>query len=185
MRKASQARSPRRCRYSYHPHHPDVIYVGEDYYPYGYDGTSGVEPSASDEGDAASGTEHIAAQRRKAIIAAVSLLLTKFSISPHFSLSMADVTAWYCLEDPASDSISAYDISRKDAANNYYVYSRGNVIYVGEEALPRFSAGPNPNTSTSKPSRYFPFCASCCSNCAADIVLISKSEPVRASALFR
>ena len=50
--------------------------------------------------------------------------------------SMADVTAWYCLEDPASDSISAYDISRKDAANNYYVYSRGNVIYVGEDYYP-------------------------------------------------
>lgn len=51
--------------------------------------------------------------------------------------SIADVTAWYCLEDSsASDSISAYDISRKDAANNYYVYSRGNVIYVGEDYYP-------------------------------------------------
>lgn len=50
--------------------------------------------------------------------------------------SIADVTAWYCLEDPSSDSISAYDISRKDAANNYYVYSRGNVIYVGEDYYP-------------------------------------------------
>lgn len=50
--------------------------------------------------------------------------------------SIADVTAWYCLEDPSSDSISAYDISRNDAANNYYVYSRGNVIYVGEDYYP-------------------------------------------------
>ncbi|MDE5931014.1 MAG: DUF5057 domain-containing protein, partial [Lachnospiraceae bacterium] len=50
--------------------------------------------------------------------------------------SIADVTAWYCLEDPSSDSISAYDISRNDAANNYYVYSRGNVIYVGEDFYP-------------------------------------------------
>lgn len=50
--------------------------------------------------------------------------------------SIADVTAWYCLEDPSSDSISAYDISRKDAANNYYVYSRGNVVYVGEDYYP-------------------------------------------------
>ena len=50
--------------------------------------------------------------------------------------SVADVTAWYCLEDPVSDSISAYDISSKDAANNYYVYSRGNVVYVGEDYYP-------------------------------------------------
>ena len=48
--------------------------------------------------------------------------------------SIADVTAWYCLEDSlGSDAVSAYDISEKDAANNYYVYSRGNVIYIGED----------------------------------------------------
>lgn len=48
--------------------------------------------------------------------------------------SIADVTAWYCLEDDDStDSMSAYDVSGKDAANNYYLYSRGNVIYIGED----------------------------------------------------
>lgn len=48
--------------------------------------------------------------------------------------SIADVTAWYCLEDyDSADSMSAYDVSRKDAANNYYLYSRGNVIYIGED----------------------------------------------------
>ncbi len=48
--------------------------------------------------------------------------------------SIADVTAWYCLEDDAgADSMSAYDVSGKDAANNYYLYSRGNVIYIGED----------------------------------------------------
>lgn len=48
--------------------------------------------------------------------------------------AVSDVTAWYCLEDSStSDSVSAYDVSERDAANNYYVYSRGNVIYVGED----------------------------------------------------
>ncbi len=48
--------------------------------------------------------------------------------------SIADVTAWYCLEDSdKTDTATAYDVSRADAANNYYLYSRGNVIYIGED----------------------------------------------------
>ena len=48
--------------------------------------------------------------------------------------SIADVTAWYCLEDSdKTDTVTAYDVSRADAANNYYLYSRGNVIYIGED----------------------------------------------------
>ncbi len=48
--------------------------------------------------------------------------------------SIADVTAWYCLEDSdKADTVTAYDVSRADAANNYYLYSRGNVIYIGED----------------------------------------------------
>lgn len=48
--------------------------------------------------------------------------------------SIADVTAWYCLEDSDSaDTLSAYDVSERDAANNYYLYSRGNVFYIGED----------------------------------------------------
>lgn len=49
----------------------------------------------------------------------------------------ADVTAWYCLGDSSIFSErSSYGVSVKDAANNYYIYSKGNVVYIGENDYP-------------------------------------------------
>ncbi len=51
--------------------------------------------------------------------------------------SIADVTAWYCLGDSLHmETFSSYDVSLKDAANNFYLYSKGNVIYIGEDEYP-------------------------------------------------
>ena len=38
---------------------------------------------------------------------------------------MNDVVAWYCLTD------NYYNNSPNDVRNNYYLYSKGNVIYTG------------------------------------------------------
>lgn len=72
-----------------------------------------------------------------------------FSIAPThaqwYQLDMEDpeVTVWYCLSDDKkipdfqdsdnSDVGTActYDVSPNDAANNYYIYSKGNVFYSG------------------------------------------------------
>lgn len=46
----------------------------------------------------------------------------------------AYVTAWYTLGGSAENT--AYGISPKDARNNYYCYSRGNVVYLGQAEYP-------------------------------------------------
>lgn len=69
-----------------------------------------------------------------------------------YQLNMEDteVTVWYCLSDPVASGNSgtgsartsstagggdgsalAYGVSPNDAANNYYIYSKGNVFYSG------------------------------------------------------
>lgn len=48
------------------------------------------------------------------------------------SESDSAVTAWYCLGDSSLDDEDVYATSRRDAANNYYVYSKGNLVYVGQ-----------------------------------------------------
>ena len=49
----------------------------------------------------------------------------------------AAITAWYCLGSSFGFSDSnAYEISRKDAANNYYAYSKGSIVYVGQDNYP-------------------------------------------------
>ena len=44
-------------------------------------------------------------------------------------------TAWYTLNETGA-SINAYNVSPKDARNNYYVYSKGNVVYIGQSDYP-------------------------------------------------
>lgn len=44
------------------------------------------------------------------------------------------VTVWYTLGGSAKDS--AYGISPKDARNNYYCYSKGNVVWLGQAQYP-------------------------------------------------
>lgn len=51
----------------------------------------------------------------------------------------ADVTAWYCLGNAyasSTENLLAYNVSRMDAMNNYYIYSRGNAVYVGQDSYP-------------------------------------------------
>jgi hypothetical protein len=50
----------------------------------------------------------------------------------------ANVTAWYTLNKSESDTnaMNAYKVSRRDARNNYYIYSKGNVVYVGQKEYP-------------------------------------------------
>lgn len=47
------------------------------------------------------------------------------------------VTAWYSLGNSLVESdFNAYEVSRQDGANNYYVYSKGNVVCVGQDSYP-------------------------------------------------
>lgn len=45
------------------------------------------------------------------------------------------VTAWYTL-NKTDGGITAFNVSPKDARNNYYIYSKGNVVYVGQNEYP-------------------------------------------------
>lgn len=44
-------------------------------------------------------------------------------------------TAWYTLNE-SGEGRNAYNVSPKDARNNYYVYSKGNVVYIGQSDYP-------------------------------------------------
>ena len=44
-------------------------------------------------------------------------------------------TAWYTLHQ-SERSINAYNVSPRDARNNYYLYSRGSLVYVGQTNYP-------------------------------------------------
>ena len=47
------------------------------------------------------------------------------------------VTAWYSLGNSfAGGNPGIYDVSKQDAANNYYVYSKGSIVYVGQDSYP-------------------------------------------------
>ncbi len=42
-----------------------------------------------------------------------------------------DIVVWYCLSDNNSSASGAYTTSPNDVRNNYYIYSKGNVMYTG------------------------------------------------------
>lgn len=44
-------------------------------------------------------------------------------------------TAWYTLNQ-TDGGRNAFNVSPKDARNNYYIYSKGNVVYVGQDEYP-------------------------------------------------
>ncbi len=67
------------------------------------------------------------------------------------------VTAWYTFgsDDPTG---SAYGISPKDARNNYYCYSKGNVVYLAQSQYPYTcdeTTGPAPDGEGVDESRFF------------------------------
>lgn len=48
------------------------------------------------------------------------------------------VTGWYTLNDNSSEGGGGYRVSPRDARNNYYIYSKANVVYVGQNEYPYF-----------------------------------------------
>ena len=52
--------------------------------------------------------------------------------------SEVHVTGWYTLNDNSSEGGGGYWVSPRDARNNYYIYSRANVVYVGQNEYPYF-----------------------------------------------
>lgn len=52
----------------------------------------------------------------------------------------AYTTAWFALSDNgnADEGYGGYSISPRDGRNNYYVYSKGNVVYVGQSTYPYY-----------------------------------------------
>ncbi len=52
--------------------------------------------------------------------------------------SEAHVTGWYTLNDSSSEGGGGYRVSPRDARNNYYIYSRANVVYVGQNEYPYY-----------------------------------------------
>ncbi len=52
--------------------------------------------------------------------------------------SEVHVTGWYTLNDNSPEGGGGYRFSPRDARNNYYIYSRANVVYVGQNEYPYF-----------------------------------------------
>ena len=52
--------------------------------------------------------------------------------------SEVHVTGWYTLKDNSPENGGGYQVSPRDARNNYYIYSRANVVYVGQNEYPYF-----------------------------------------------
>ena len=46
------------------------------------------------------------------------------------------VTGWYTLNNNGSTEEGGYQVSPRDARNNYYIYSRANVVYIGQNEYP-------------------------------------------------
>jgi frataxin-like iron-binding protein CyaY len=63
----------------------------------------------------------------------------------------SDVTVWLTLRDKATADIM-YDVAKRDARNNYYIYTKGNVTYsgVGHDSINSWGD----NTSTSEIKLY-------------------------------
>ena len=53
------------------------------------------------------------------------------------NLDEPEVMVWFCLSDAYADERGPYSTSPNDARNNYYIYSKGNVMYtvVGHSAI--------------------------------------------------
>ena len=68
---------------------------------------------------------------------ATSLKAPDYLLNTGISLDGNEIrtTAWYTLNE-SGESRNAYNESPRDARNNYYVYSKGNVVYVGQSEYP-------------------------------------------------
>lgn len=68
---------------------------------------------------------------------ATSLKAPDYLLNTGISLDGNEIrtTAWYTLNE-SGESRNAYNVSPRDARNNYYVYSKGNVVYVGQSEYP-------------------------------------------------
>lgn len=53
--------------------------------------------------------------------------------SQYFQLDLEDddIVVWYTLTDDSNGKGKLYSATKRDAANNYYIYSKGNVTYTG------------------------------------------------------
>ena len=72
-------------------------------------------------------------------------------------VNASHVTAWYTFGSGGVDS-SPYDISPRDARNNYYCYSKGNVVYLAQSEYPYTcdeQSGPDDTAAGSAECRFF------------------------------
>ncbi len=74
---------------------------------------------------------------RVAFGTATSLKAPDYLLNTGISLDDNEIrtTAWYTLNE-SGEGRNAYNVSPGDAGNNYYVYSKGNVVYVGQSEYP-------------------------------------------------
>ena len=52
--------------------------------------------------------------------------------------SEVHVTGWYTLNDSDTEGGGGYHVSPRDARNNYYIYSKANVVYIGQNTYPYY-----------------------------------------------
>ena len=52
--------------------------------------------------------------------------------------SEVHVTGWYTLNDSDAENGGGYSVSPRDARNNYYIYSKANVVYIGQNTYPYY-----------------------------------------------
>lgn len=63
--------------------------------------------------------------------------------SQYYQLNLEDpdIVVWYTLDYDSTDKVNMYIDSPNDAANNYYIYNKGNITYTGMGHAPITSPG--------------------------------------------
>ena len=131
----------------------DMTYsrLGRDaarYYRYsGLDNQMFMEPKQSllaekiNEGSITCYPFDVGSEKGTASFSNVTLLMAPeylLDFSGNTQESEVHVTGWYTLNDSGPVSEGGYQVSPRDARNNYYIYSRGNVVYIGQNDYPYY-----------------------------------------------
>ena len=123
----------------FNPIADDLYHANKDYPPFITAGNQIVKGSAINQYK----TNHVTKVNEGQITSYPYDIPDKFRIgeshAQYYQLNLDDpeVMVWFCLSDASVDETGPYSTSPNDTRNNYYIYSKGNVMYtvVGHSAI--------------------------------------------------
>lgn len=116
----------------YNPFSNNIYNANKDYPPFNTDGTRIIKGTAEEK----LMTGQVSRVNEGQITSYPYYIPDSFKVSKthaqYYQLNMEDpeVMVWFCLSDEASGT-GPYSTSPNDVRNNYYVYSKGNIMYTG------------------------------------------------------